>query len=87
MDPLRGERISKLKQHPAWPDLCDEVEDVVRVHWESVLRKHKAGIEVPLDEIALNRAEFKGMFAVLDMPDRGRKAIERHIEKGEVSKA
>ena len=87
MDPLRGERISKLKKHPAWDDLVQEVDTVTNDYWNTVMRKHKAGIEVPLDELALKRAEFKGMFSVLDMPARGLKAIEKHVEKGEVSRA
>ena len=87
MDPHRGERIAKLKQHPAWKDLCDEVEDMARRHWESVTRNLKADADIDLTDIALKREYYRGMLAVLDMPAKGLKAIEKHLEKGEVSKA
>ena len=87
MEPLRGERIAKLKQHPAWKDLCDEVEEAAAQHWESVTRQLAVGVEVDLEDIALKREFYRGMRAVTLMPDRGRKAIEKHLEKGEVSKA
>ena len=87
MDPLRGERIAKLKQHPAWVDLVQEVEEAAAQHWEAVTRQLAVGVEVDLEDIALKREFYRGMRAVTLMPDRGKKAIEKHLQKGEVNVA
>jgi hypothetical protein len=87
MDPFRGERLAKLKQHPAWNDLVAEVDAAANRHWESVTRTLKAGVDLDLEDLRLKREYYRGMRAVLDMPDRGAKAIEKHLQKGEVSTA
>ena len=68
MDPHRGERIAKLKQHPAWADLCDEVEDMARKHWESVTRNLKADADIDLEDIARKREYYRGMLATPQSP-------------------
>lgn len=88
MDPFRGERIAKLKQHPAWEDLVAEVEEQESDHWDGIARKLKSAANVvDLEDIALKREFYRGMRDVLLMPDRGAKAIEKHVEKGEVTTA
>ena len=84
MDPFRGQRIAKLNLHAAWVGLCEEVRVGENDYWDSVARKLKVGaVDIDLHDIALKREYFKGMRDVLAMPDKGAKAIEKHIEKGQ----
>lgn len=81
MDPFRGERIAKLAQHPAWPDLVTEVAQQESDYWDTVTRRLKTGTDLDPLEIEVKRAFFRGMKAVAVFPDRGLKAIEKHLEK------
>lgn len=87
MDPFRGERISKLAQHPAWPDLIAEVVQQEVDYWDTVTRRLRAGQELDPAEVEVKRAFFKGMKHVVAFPDLGAKAIQKHVEKEQVKRS
>lgn len=84
MDPYRGERISKLPQNVAWADLVAEVQAHEDDYWEKQAAKvrKRALTDEQLAQQDERRAFYRGMRAVLDFPDKGRKAIEDALARG-----
>ena len=80
MDVDRAARIAVLKQHPAWAELADEVQQTVD-RYKASLAEVMLSTGEPFSNFEYKRGVLAGMQQVIRYPESATKLVQKDIER------